>query len=28
VEIISAFGGKPAYGAAIHSLTEELYQSA
>ena len=28
VEIISAFGGKPAYDAAIHSLTEELYQSA
>jgi type I restriction enzyme, R subunit len=28
VEIIRAFGGKPAYDAAIHSLTEELYQSA
>lgn len=28
VEIIRAFGGKPAYDVAIHSLTEELYQSA
>ncbi len=28
VEIIRAFGGKPAYDAAIHSLTDELYQSA
>lgn len=28
VEIIRAFGGKPAYDAAIHALTEELYQSA
>jgi type I restriction enzyme R subunit len=28
VEIIRAFGGKPAYDAAIHSLTAELYQSA
>jgi type I restriction enzyme R subunit len=28
MEIISAFGGKPAYDAAIHSLTDELYQSA
>jgi type I restriction enzyme, R subunit len=28
VEIIRAFGGKPAYDAAIHSLTGELYQSA
>jgi type I restriction enzyme R subunit len=28
VEIIRAFGGKPAYDAAMHSLTEELYQSA
>lgn len=25
-EIIKAFGGKPAYEAAIHSLTDELYQ--
>ena len=28
VEIIRAFGGKSAYDEAIHSLTEELYQSA
>jgi len=28
VEIIRAFGGKPAYDAAIHALTEELYQVA
>jgi type I restriction enzyme, R subunit len=28
VEIIRAFGGKLAYDAAIHSLTDELYQSA
>lgn len=28
VEIIRAFGGKPAYDAAIHTLTEELYRSA
>ena len=28
VEIIRAFGGKPAYDAAIHFLTDELYQSA
>ena len=27
-EIIRAFGGKPAYDAAIHSLTDELYQLA
>ena len=27
-EIIRAFGGKPAYEAAIHSLTDELYQVA
>ena len=26
MEIIRAFGGKPAYDAAIHSLTEELYR--
>ena len=28
VEIIRAFGGKPAYDAAIHALTEQLYQAA
>ena len=28
IEIIRAFGGKSAYDAAIHSLTEELYHSA
>lgn len=28
VEIIRAFGGKPAYDAAIHSLTDELYKAA
>jgi len=28
VEIIRAFGGKPAYDAAIHSLTDELYKIA
>ena len=28
VEIIRAFGGKPAYDAAIHALTDELYKSA
>lgn len=28
VEIIRAFGGKPAYDAAIHALTEELYKAA
>lgn len=28
VEIIRAFGGKPAYDATIYALTEELYQSA
>jgi type I restriction enzyme R subunit len=28
MEIIRAFGGKPAYDAAIHSLTEELYRVA
>lgn len=28
VEIIRAFGGKPAYEAAIHALTEELYKAA
>lgn len=28
VEIIRAFGGKTAYDAAIHSLTDELYKSA
>jgi len=28
MEIIRAFGGKPAYDAAIHSLTEELYRIA
>lgn len=28
VEIIRAFGGKPAYDAAIHELTEQLYQAA
>jgi len=27
-EIISAFGGKPAYDQAIHELTEQLYQAA
>lgn len=27
-EIIKAFGGKPAYDAAIHSLTDELYRTA
>jgi type I restriction enzyme R subunit len=27
-EIIRAFGGKPAYDAAIHSLTDELYRIA
>lgn len=27
VEIIRAFGGKPAYDAAIHALTAELYQA-
>ena len=27
-EIIRAFGGKPAYDAAIHSLTDELYKAA
>jgi type I restriction enzyme, R subunit len=28
VEIIRAFGGKPAYAAAIHALTDELYKAA
>jgi len=28
MEIIRAFGGKPAYDAAIHSLTDELYRAA
>jgi type I restriction enzyme R subunit len=28
VEIIRAFGGKPAYDAAIHALTDELYKVA
>ena len=28
VEIIRAFGGKPAYDAAIHALTDELYSAA
>lgn len=28
VEIIRAFGGKPAYDAAIHELTEQLYRAA
>jgi type I restriction enzyme R subunit len=28
VEIIRAFGGKPAYDAAIHALTDELYKTA
>jgi type I restriction enzyme R subunit len=28
MEIIRAFGGKPAYDAAIQSLTEELYRIA
>jgi type I restriction enzyme R subunit len=28
VEIIRAFGGKPAYDAAIHTLTDELYKAA
>ena len=28
VEIIRAFGGKPAYDAAIHALTDELYKAA
>jgi len=28
MEIIRAFGGKPAYDAAIHSLTDELYRTA
>ena len=28
VEIIRAFGGKPAYDAAIHTLTDELYKTA
>lgn len=28
VEIIRAFGGKPAYDAAIHTLTDELYDAA
>jgi type I restriction enzyme R subunit len=28
VEIIRAFGGKPAYEAAIHALTDELYKAA
>jgi type I restriction enzyme R subunit len=28
VEIIRAFGGKPAYDAAIHALTSELYKAA
>ncbi|MDD5241044.1 MAG: DEAD/DEAH box helicase family protein [Sulfuricella sp.] len=28
VEIIRAFGGKPAYDAAIHELTQQLYQAA
>lgn len=28
VEIIRAFGGKPAYDSAIHGLTDELYKSA
>jgi type I restriction enzyme R subunit len=28
VEIIRAFGGKPAYDAAIHELTDELYRTA
>lgn len=28
VEIIRAFGGKPAYDAAIHELTEQLYSAA
>jgi len=28
VEIIRAFGGKPAYDAAIHALTDELYSDA
>lgn len=28
VEIIRAFGGKPAYDAAIHALTDELYNTA
>ena len=28
VEIIRAFGGKPAYDQAIHALTEELYKAA
>ncbi len=28
VEIIRAFGGKPAYDAAIHELTEQLYEAA
>jgi type I restriction enzyme R subunit len=27
-EIIRAFGGKPAYDAAIHTLTDELYKTA
>jgi type I restriction enzyme R subunit len=28
VEIVRAFGGKPAYDAAVHALTDELYQIA
>jgi type I restriction enzyme R subunit len=28
VQIIRAFGGKPAYDAAIHALTDELYKAA
>jgi type I restriction enzyme R subunit len=28
VEIIRAFGGKPTYDAAIHELTQQLYQAA
>lgn len=28
VEIVRAFGGKPAYDAAIHALTDELYKAA
>jgi type I restriction enzyme R subunit len=28
IEIIRAFGGKPAYDAAIHALTDELYKAA
>ena len=28
VEIVRAFGGKPAYDAAIHTLTQALYKAA